>query len=179
MWVWMRYRTSSSFSAGAVHWTHPSISDRKLQPHHQLTALYWLPRSHRLVQCFTAPLSCIWILKSGPSEQRGGLKEMEEIAPVLGVLPSNLLWKCHGSNHVLMMKRDMGTFWNFNGKPWVGVYDCFCCSYLSISKEARPHYWDLCVLNSAKAAIEMLIQHALFILLHLHRNTEAVLFACS
>lgn len=32
--------------------------------------------------CFTTPLSCIWILKSGPTEQRGGFKAMEEIAPV-------------------------------------------------------------------------------------------------
>lgn len=50
----------------------------------------------RVVRRLTAPLRCIWILKSRPCEQRGGLKEMEEITPVSGVSPSNLLCKCHG-----------------------------------------------------------------------------------
>lgn len=60
-------------------------------------SLYWLPRSQRCVRRFTSPLSFIWILKSGPFEQRGGLKAIGgNHSCVWGVSPSNLLWKCRG-----------------------------------------------------------------------------------
>ena len=146
---------------------------RNLQPHHQPSALPWLPRSERLVRRSTAPLSRIWILKSKPSEQRGGLKrDGGNQSGVGGPRPpicyGNVM---PGSTYVLMMKRDMGTFWNFNAEPWWVFRIFFCRSYLSISKEAG--LGALCLvfsLSSAKAAIEMLIQHALFILLHLHTS---------
>lgn len=144
----------------------------KLQPHHQPLPLYWLPCSQRLVHCFTAPLSWIWILKSVASEQRGGLKEMEEITPVLGGLALQSVMEMSWQGAVMFWW--WGVTWTHFKILMANPGGCF--SYLSISKEAWPSLCLVFSFSAAKAAIEMVKQHALFIQLHVHISTVVVLF---